>query len=114
VIIGAHLIIYSRDAEADRAFFRDTLGYPHVDAGHDWLIFTLPPAELALHPTDGQPAHELFLMCDNLAQTMDELTAKGVEFTMPATRQRWGLSTSLRLPGGSELGLYEPSHPTAI
>jgi hypothetical protein len=114
VINGAHLIVYSRDPEADRAFFRDTLGYHHVDAGRGWLIFQLPPAELALHPTDGQPAHELFLMCDDLADTMAELTAKGVEFTTPATQQRWGLSTTIRLPGGGELGLYQPSHPVAI
>jgi hypothetical protein len=114
VINGAHLIVYSRDPEADRAFFRDTLGYHHVDAGHGWLIFALPPAEVALHPTDGPPSHELYLMCDDLAQTMAELAAKGVEFTSPATQQRWGLSTSVRLPGGGELGLYQPSHPVAI
>lgn len=114
MINGAHLIIYSRDPEADRAFFRDTLDYPHVDAGGGWLIFRLPPAELAVHPTEGEPAHELFLMCDDLAATMAELGAKGVEFTMPVTEMRWGLSTALRLPGGGEVGLYQPRHPTAI
>jgi catechol 2,3-dioxygenase-like lactoylglutathione lyase family enzyme len=114
MINGAHVIIYSRDAEADRAFFRDTLGYPHVDAGHGWLIFRLPPAELALHPTDGEQAHELFLMCDDVAATVADLSAKGVEFTIPVTEERWGLRTALRLPGGGELGLYEPSHPATI
>ena len=114
MINGAHVIIYSRDAEADRAFFRDTLGYHHVDAGGEWLIFRLPPAELALHPTDGEQAHTLFLMCDDVTATMAELTAKGVDFTLPVTEERWGLRTALRLPGGGELGLYEPRHPTAI
>ncbi|WP_239133856.1 VOC family protein [Rugosimonospora africana] len=114
MINGAHVIIYSRDPEADRAFFRDTLGYDHVDAGHGWLIFGLPPAELAVHPTDGEQAHELFLMCDDVAATVAELSAKGVEFTIPVTEERWGLRTALRLPGGGELGLYEPSHPVAI
>jgi catechol 2,3-dioxygenase-like lactoylglutathione lyase family enzyme len=114
MINGAHVIIYSRDPEADRAFFRDTLGYHHVDAGHGWLVFGLPPAELALHPTDGEQAHEMFLMCDDVAATMAELSAKGVEFTIPVTEERWGLRTALRLPGGGELGLYEPSHPVAV
>jgi catechol 2,3-dioxygenase-like lactoylglutathione lyase family enzyme len=114
MINGAHVIIYSRDPEADRAFFRDTLGYHHVDVGHGWLIFGLPPAELALHPTDGEQAHELFLMCDDVAATVAELSAKGVEFTIPVTEEQWGLRTALRLPGGGELGLYEPSHPVAI
>jgi catechol 2,3-dioxygenase-like lactoylglutathione lyase family enzyme len=114
MINGAHVIIYSRDAEADRVFFRDTLGCHYVDAGHGWLIFRLPPAELALHPADGEQAHELFLMCDDVAATVAELAAKGVEFTIPITEERWGLRTALRLPGGGELGLYEPSHPAAI
>jgi catechol 2,3-dioxygenase-like lactoylglutathione lyase family enzyme len=114
MINGAHVIIYSRDAEADRAFFRDTLGYPHVDAGHGWLIFRLPPAEVAMHPADGEPAHELYLMCDDLEATMAELSTKGVEFTLAVTEERWGLRTAVRLPGGGELGLYEPRHPVAI
>jgi catechol 2,3-dioxygenase-like lactoylglutathione lyase family enzyme len=114
MINGAHVIIYSRDAEADRAFFRDTLGYPHVDAGHGWLIFKLPPAEVAMHPADGEPGHELYLMCDNLEATMAELSAKGVEFTIAVTEERWGLRTAVRLPGGGELGLYEPRHPVMI
>ncbi|MFD9124614.1 VOC family protein [Kitasatospora sp. NPDC059571] len=113
MINGAHLIVYSRDAEADRAFLRDVLGWPHVDAGHGWLIFRLPPAEVAVHPAD-VPAQELYLMCDDLAATVDELTEKGVEFTQPVTEERWGLRTALRLPGGGDLGLYEPRHPTAV
>ncbi|MEU7909070.1 VOC family protein [Actinoplanes sp. NPDC049118] len=114
MINGAHVIIYSRDADADRAFFRDTLGYPHVDAGHGWLIFKLPPAELAMHPADGEPVHELYLMCDDLEATMTDLSAKGVEFTVAVTEERWGLRTAVRLPGGGELGLYEPRHPTMV
>ena len=114
MINGAHVVIYSGDPDADRAFFRDTLGYPHVDAGHGWLIFKLPPAELALHPAGDDAAHELFLMCDDVKETMAELSAKGVEFTIPVTEERWGLRTAIRLPGGGELGLYEPTHPVTI
>jgi catechol 2,3-dioxygenase-like lactoylglutathione lyase family enzyme len=113
VINGAHVIIYSRDAEADRAFFRDVLGYPHVDAGGGWLIFALPPAELAVHPAEGPPAQEFYLMCDDLAATMAELTERGAEFTGPPSDRGWGLLTSIRLPGGGHLGLYEPRHPIA-
>jgi catechol 2,3-dioxygenase-like lactoylglutathione lyase family enzyme len=113
MINGAHVIIHSRDAEADRAFFRDVLEYPHVDAGHGWLIFKLPPAEAAVHPTEGPESHELFLMCDDVEQTMRELTARGVEFTDPLTEERWGRVTRLRLPGGTTLGLYQPHHPRA-
>jgi len=113
MINGAHVILYSRDAEADRAFLRDTLGFPSVDGGQGWLIFRLPPAEVALHPADGEPSHELFLMCDDVRATVADLTAKGVEFTMPVTELRWGLRTAIRLPGGGEVGLYEPRHPVA-
>lgn len=108
------MIMYSSDPEADRAFVRDTLGFHHVDAGHGWLIFKLPPAELAMHPTDGEQSHELFLMCDDIAATVAELSAKGVEFTVPVTEERWGLRTAMRLPGGGDLGIYEPSHPVTI
>lgn len=110
MINGAHVIVYSRDADADRAFFRDVLGYPSVDAGAGWLVFKLPPAEVALHPTDGADSHKLFLMCDHLSVTMAELKAKGVTLGS-VSQQRWGKLTSIRLPGGGELGLYEPSHP---
>jgi catechol 2,3-dioxygenase-like lactoylglutathione lyase family enzyme len=112
MINGAHVIIYSRDADADRAFFRDVLGYPHVDAGHDWLIFKLPPAEVAVHPADSE-SHELFLMCDDLDRTIADLTARGVEFVNPVAKERWGVLTSIRLPGGGEVGLYEPLHERA-
>jgi catechol 2,3-dioxygenase-like lactoylglutathione lyase family enzyme len=113
VINGAHVIIYSRDAEADRGFLKDVLGYPHVDAGHGWLIFKLPPAEVAVHPTEGPDEHQLFLMCDNLDETIAELTGRGVEFTKAPEEHRWGILTAIRLPGGGELGLYQPHHPPA-
>jgi len=113
MITGGHVIIYSRDAEADRAFFRDVLRYPNVDAGGGWLIFKLPPAELAVHPTDGPESQELYLMCDDVEESIAELTAKGVEFTQPITEARWGRLTRLRLPGGGEIGMYEPRHERA-
>ncbi|WP_327590398.1 hypothetical protein OHA25_27820 [Nonomuraea sp. NBC_00507] len=113
MINGAHLIMYSRDADADRAFLRDVLGYPNVDAGGGWLIFKLPPAEVAVHPTDTAETHELYLMCDDLERTMEELRAKGVEFADPVSDQGWGLLTAITLPGGGRLGLYEPRHQTA-
>jgi catechol 2,3-dioxygenase-like lactoylglutathione lyase family enzyme len=113
MIDGAHVIVYSRDAEADRAFFRDVLEYPHVDAGAGWLVFKLPPAELAVHPVDAQDRHELYLMCGDLDAAMRRLSARGVQFSAPVTDARWGRSTRLRLPGGGEVGLYEPRHPRA-
>ncbi|MGW2339849.1 VOC family protein [Streptomyces sp. NPDC001661] len=113
MITGAHTILYSTDADADRAFLRDVLGFPHVDAGGGWLIFAAPPAEIAVHPTEDAPKHELMLMCDDVDRTIAELTAKGAEFTSPVQNLRWGRLTSLRLPGGGELGLYEPLHRTA-
>lgn len=112
MINGAHLILHSRDPAADRAFFRDVLGYPHIDAGDGWLIFKLPPAELGVHPADA-PSHEFFLMCDDVEATRAELSAKGVEFTEPVSDRGWGRMTTLRLPGGGLLGLYEPRHETA-
>jgi catechol 2,3-dioxygenase-like lactoylglutathione lyase family enzyme len=113
VINGSHVILFSSDPEADRRFFADVLGQPHVDAGGGWLIFRLPPAELAVHPADGPPAHELFFMCDDVEETVRELQAKGVEFTTPISDERWGRLTRFRLPGGSDIGLYEPRHPRA-
>jgi predicted enzyme related to lactoylglutathione lyase len=112
VITGAHSVVYSSDAEGVRAFFRDVLELPSVDAGHGWLIFALPPAEVAAHPTDGAGRHELYLMCDDIRGTVEELRAKGVEFSRPIAEERWGLVTAIRLPGGAEIGLYEPRHPT--
>ena len=114
MIIGSHVIVYSRDAEADRAFLVDVLGLPHVDAGGGWLILKTPPAELAVHPSDGPTGHELYFMCDDLDATMSELQAKGVSFTQAVSEERWGRLTRFRLPGGGEVGMYEPRHPLAI
>ena len=114
VITGVHEIIFTNDAEGVRAFFRDTLGFDSVDAGGGWLIFALPPAELAAHQTDEDAHHELYLMCDELRATVDELKARGVEFTKDISEERWGLTTALKLPGGAELGLYEPRHASPL
>ena len=111
MITGAHVIVYSRDSDADRAFFRDVLEYPHVDAGGGWLIFKLPPGEVAVHPSEGA-SHELYLMCDDVNTTVEQLAGKGVSCG-PVSDQGWGLLTSIRLPGGGQLGLYEPRHPKA-
>jgi catechol 2,3-dioxygenase-like lactoylglutathione lyase family enzyme len=113
MINGAHVIVYSQDADADRAFLRDELGFAGVDAGGGWLIFKLPPAEIAVHPTDGETKHELYLMCDNIEGLLAELTAKGVEVARPVSDEGWGLLASIKLPSGSDLALYEPRHPTA-
>jgi predicted enzyme related to lactoylglutathione lyase len=117
VITGTHALVYAADADQARAFFRDVLGLPHVDAHDGWLIFKLPPAELGVHPEAGPAApgagHELYLMCDDIEQTMAELTAKGAEFTAPVRQTSFGLLTSIRIPGGGEIGLYEPRHRTA-
>src|SRR5262245_54364102 len=113
LINGVHVILHSRDAAADRAFFRDTLGLPDVDAGSGWLIFKLPPAEVALHPADAEAHHEPYLMCDDLEETLAELAGTGVEVTHTIDRQRWGRRCAIRLPGGSELWLYQPLHPVA-
>jgi len=114
MIIGSHVIVYSRDAEADRAFFADVLGQPHVDAGGGWLIFKAPPAELAVHPSDGPCGNELYFVCDDLEATMRELQTIGVDFSHDVSEERWGRLTRLRLPGGGEVGMYEPHHPLAI
>jgi catechol 2,3-dioxygenase-like lactoylglutathione lyase family enzyme len=114
MITGVHAIIFTRDAAADRAFFRDVLDLPAVDAGGGWLIFALPPAELAAHPTDGNARHELYLMCDDIRTTVQALRGKGVEFTKEISDEAFGLITALRLPGGSELALYEPRHPSPL
>ncbi|MGH2920405.1 MAG: VOC family protein [Solirubrobacteraceae bacterium] len=114
MITGAHVIIYTRDAGADRAFFRDVLGFHSVDAGDGWLIFQLPPAELAAHPAQTGGTHELYLMCDDVHGTAAELRASGVEFVGEVTDAGFGLMTAIRLPGGGELGLYEPRHPSPL
>jgi len=115
MITAAHTIIYAEDAERARAFLRDVLGLPHVDAGGGWLIFKTPPGELAAHPTDaeGTGRHELYLMCDDIESTVADLTTKGVTFTQPITDRAFGRMTTLQIPGAGELGLYEPHHPTA-
>ena len=112
-IIGLHALIYSKKDEATRAFFRDVLGFPSVDAGRGWLIFAAPPAELAVHPAEDREYHELYLMCDDIDATIAELKRKGVT-TRDIQEEAWGRVTQIRLPSGDELGLYEPKHPTAI
>ena len=112
MITGAHAIIYSQDADGVRALFRDVLDLPSVDAGGGWLIYALPPAEIATHPTEGAGHQELYLMCDDIRTTVAELEAKGVEFSRPIADERWGSVTAIALPGGGELGLYEPKHPS--
>ncbi|MFJ3901356.1 VOC family protein [Streptomyces sp. NPDC090025] len=110
---GAHVILYTHDAEADRAFLKDVLGFAHVDAGRGWLIFKLPPAEIAVHPTDDTPKHEIYLMCDDIAVTLTALEDRGAEVSRPVTDQGWGLVGAVRLPSGTELPLYQPRHPVA-
>jgi predicted enzyme related to lactoylglutathione lyase len=117
MINAIHAVIYSKEADEVREFFRDTLKFSSVDAGHGWLIFALPPAELGVHPTeseaqDGQ--HQLYLMCDNIESTVAELQGKGVEITQPVTDAGWGKLTALRLPGGKEMSLYEPRHASPL
>jgi catechol 2,3-dioxygenase-like lactoylglutathione lyase family enzyme len=114
VIAGVHTIIYAEDAEKARAFFRDVLGFASVDAGHGWLIFELPPGELAFHPTESRGHHELFLMCHDIERTVQELQAKGVEFVAPISDARFGRLTSLKIPGAGEISLYEPKHPSPL
>jgi catechol 2,3-dioxygenase-like lactoylglutathione lyase family enzyme len=113
VINGSHVILFSNDADADRRFFAEVLRLPNVDAGGGWLIFELPPAELAMHPAEGPASHELYFMCDDVDATITELRALGVEFTQEITEERWGRLTRFRLPGGSEVGMYETRHPRA-
>jgi predicted enzyme related to lactoylglutathione lyase len=114
MITGVHAIIFNQDADGVRAFFRDTLGFASVDAGRGWLIFALPPAELGIHPTEEAGKHELYLMCDDIEQTVAELEAKGVEFVGPISDVGFGLMASFKIPGGAELAIYQPRHPTAI
>jgi catechol 2,3-dioxygenase-like lactoylglutathione lyase family enzyme len=113
MINGAHVVIYSKNAEADRAFFRDVLGFESVDAGHGWLIFALPPAEAAFHPADDNSANELYLMCDDLKAEMASLAKKNLKCSK-VEEARWGSITKMLLPGGGKIGLYQPKHPLAI
>ena len=114
-ITGIHAIVYTRDAEADRAWLTDVLGLESVDAGGGWLVFALPPAELAAHPASSERGTvELYLMCDDIEATMQELRDKSVAFDGPATDQRWGRVTKIVLPSGARLGLYEPRHASPL
>jgi len=113
MISGAHVIVYSKNAQADRAFFRDVLGFQSVDAGDGWLIFALPPAEAAFHPSDENGVHELYLMCQDLKAEIASLAKKDVKCSK-IEEARWGSITKIPLPGGGKVGLYEPKHPTAL
>ena len=110
---GAHVIIYSRSAEEDRAFLRDKLGLSNVDAGGGWLIFKLPPAEIAVHPTEGPEKHEFYFMCDDLEDTLRKLGTAGAKQSGSTSDEGWGLLAQVRLPSGTSLSLYEPRHPLA-
>ncbi|MDQ6878461.1 MAG: extradiol dioxygenase [Candidatus Dormibacteraeota bacterium] len=113
MIFGAHVIVYSKDSTADRAFFRDVLGFSSVDAGHEWLIFALPPAELAVHPADENAGHELYFMSDDLKADMAALADKGVRCS-DVQEVRWGSVTRIQLPSGGEVNLYQPGHPSPL
>jgi hypothetical protein len=120
MITGAHVLLYSKDPDADRSFFRDVLQFRAIDAGGGWLIFKLPPAEAALHPADGEfePGQQLlpaqfYLMCDDLQSLMKSLQDKQVSCT-PVAKERWGMRTTIQLPSGGQIGLYQPTHPTAL
>jgi hypothetical protein len=123
MIAGAHFLLYSTDPETDRAFFKTVLEFPSVDLGDGWLIFALPPAELAVHPGDGEfvqmqaehpmPGGVLYLMCDDLRSVIGLLKRKGVTCANPVEAE-WGISTGIRLPSGGEIGLYQPTHRTMI
>jgi hypothetical protein len=113
MIYGTHVMIYSENVEADRAFFRDVLRFPSVDAGRGWLIFALPPAEVAVHPSDESGSQEIYFMCDDIKAEIASLADKNVVCS-EIQEARWGSITRMRLPGGREIGLYQPMHPTAL
>lgn len=113
MINGSHVVIYSKDPEADRAFFRDVLQFPSLDAGHGWLIFTMPPLEAAFHDSEDNDKHELYLMCDDIAATLRDLVSRKVKVS-EVSEQRWGKLASLFLPGGGKIGIYEPTHPSPL
>jgi catechol 2,3-dioxygenase-like lactoylglutathione lyase family enzyme len=123
MIIGTHVVLYSKDPEADRAFFRDVLGFPIVDVGHGWLIFATSPAEAAIHPLEGEPSRlhtgqeragaELYLMCDDLDELVASLQARGIHCSK-LDQARWGIKTTIPLPSGGAIGLYQPRHQTAL
>ena len=113
MIFGAHMIVYSKDAEADRAFLKDVLGFSSVDAGHGWLIFALPPAEVAVHPAEENDRHEIYFLCDDLKAEIATLIGKGVACS-EVHEERWGSIARIPLPGGGKVGLYQPRHPVAV
>jgi len=113
MITGLHAIVFSPEAEKVKAFFSDTLGLSSVDAGGGWLIFAMPPAELAVHPADGGRP-ELYLMCDDIHETLAGLRAKGVEVAQEAADQGWGLLAAIRLPDGTQFPIYQPRHPSPL
>jgi hypothetical protein len=113
MIFGAHVIVYSKNAGADRAFLREVLGLSSVDAGQGWLIFALPPAEVAIHPGDVNGQHELYFLCDDLKAEISALGEKGV-VCAEVQEERWGSITHIRLPGGGEVGIYQPKHTIAL
>ena len=113
MINGAHVVLYSKDAEADRAFFRDVLKFHSVDAGHGWLIFALPPSEAAFHDSDKNDRHELYLMCDDITATLQDLKAKKVKVS-EVKQERWGKLATFTLPGGGKVGIYEPTHASPL
>ena len=114
MINGIHALIYTKQAEQVREFFKKTLKFPSVDAGRGWLLFGLPPAEMGIHPTDKDGSYDLYLMCDNIEKTVAELTKNGARFPRGITTAGWGKVTAIELPGGLEMGLYEARHPTAL
>ena len=116
MINAVHAMIFAEDADKTRAFLRDVLRLEHVDAGGGWLIFALPPAEVGVHSVEGgeKPHHRLYFMCDDIHRTVDELKRKGVEFTGGVMDQGWGLLTSMRIPGGGEIALYQPRHDSPL
>jgi len=109
MINGGHVVIYSKNADADRALFKDVLKFKYVDVHGGWLVFKLPPSELAVHPSDENDLHEFFLMTDNLNAEIEALKAAGVAHD-PQVQERWGIVTRIKLPGGGTLGLYQPLH----
>jgi len=113
LINGAHSIIYSTDAEADRAFLRDVLGLPSVDVGRGWLIFALPPSEVAVHPAEKDRRHELYLMTDDIQAFVSAMADRGISCTS-ASDQGWGVLTDLSLPGGGTIGVYQPRHARPV
>jgi predicted enzyme related to lactoylglutathione lyase len=114
MITAVHALMYSKQSEQVRAFFRDVLEWPHVDDGSGWLIFAMPPSELAAHPTENEPMTELYLMCDDIEATVKELSDKGVKTTGPVTDQGWGLVTSIVIAEGETMGLYQPRHKSPL